>query len=117
MQVLTGVAEQNKTALGALLDPLSQQLKDFKGKVEEVYVQEGKDRTALTEQVKQLLTLNQTLSQDAEPHASTKGQCADAGRLGRVAPGADSLDLRAHQGPAILPAGQRHARGRQPWAA
>lgn len=59
-------AEQNKTALGALLDPLSQQLKDFKGKVEEVYVQEGKDRTALTEQVKQLLTLNQTLSQDAQ---------------------------------------------------
>jgi DNA recombination protein RmuC len=59
-------AEQNKFALGALLDPLSQQLKDFKGKVEEVYVQEGKDRTALAEQVKQLLTLNQTLSQDAQ---------------------------------------------------
>jgi DNA recombination protein RmuC len=58
-------AEQNKMALGAILEPLRTQLTDFKGKVEEVYVQEGKDRTALAEQVKQLLTLNQTLSQDA----------------------------------------------------
>ena len=59
-------AEQNKTALGALLEPLRMQLSDFKGKVEEVYVQEGKDRSALAEQVKQLMTLNRTLSQDAQ---------------------------------------------------
>jgi DNA recombination protein RmuC len=59
-------AEQNKTALGALLEPLRMQLSEFKGKVEEVYVQEGKDRTALAEQVKQLMTLNKTLSQDAQ---------------------------------------------------
>lgn len=60
------LSEQNKTALGELLDPLRTQLKDFKGKVEEVYVQEGKDRSALSEQVKQLLSLNQALSQDAQ---------------------------------------------------
>jgi DNA recombination protein RmuC len=59
-------AEQNRTALGALLDPLRSQLAEFKGKVEEVYVQEGKDRSALQEQVKQLLSLNRTLSQDAQ---------------------------------------------------
>jgi DNA recombination protein RmuC len=59
-------AEQNRTALGALLDPLRAQLSEFKGKVEEVYVQEGKDRSALSEQVKQLLSLNRTLSQDAQ---------------------------------------------------
>ncbi len=59
-------AEQNKTALGTLLDPLRTQLSEFKGKVEEVYVQEGKDRHALAKQVEQLLTLNQTLSQDAQ---------------------------------------------------
>jgi DNA recombination protein RmuC len=59
-------AEQNRMALGALLDPLRSQLAEFKGKVEEVYVQEGKDRTALAEQVKQLLSLNRTLSQDAQ---------------------------------------------------
>ncbi|MEJ6023643.1 DNA recombination protein RmuC [Ramlibacter sp. PS4R-6] len=59
-------AEQNRTALGALLDPLRTQLTDFKGKVEEVYVQETKGRSALEEQVKQLLSLNRTLSQDAQ---------------------------------------------------
>jgi DNA recombination protein RmuC len=59
-------AEQNKAALGSLLEPLRMQLSEFKGKVEEVYVQEGKDRTALTEQVKQLMSLNRTLSQDAQ---------------------------------------------------
>ncbi|MDB5967616.1 MAG: putative periplasmic protein [Hydrocarboniphaga sp.] len=57
--------EQNQTNLDQLLSPLKQQLTDFKSKVEEVYVNEGKDRSALTEQVKQLMTLNQTLSQDA----------------------------------------------------
>lgn len=59
-------AEQNRTALGALLDPLRSQLAEFKGKVEQVYVQEGKDRTALAEQVRQLMSLNKTLSQDAQ---------------------------------------------------
>ena len=59
-------ADQNKLALGALLEPLRHQLSEFKGKVEEVYVQEGKDRTALAEQVRQLMTLNQALSQDAQ---------------------------------------------------
>lgn len=57
--------EQNQANLGQLLTPLREQITDFKTKVEEVYVNEGKDRSALTEQVKQLLTLNQTLSQDA----------------------------------------------------
>ncbi|HUR88757.1 MAG TPA: DNA recombination protein RmuC [Ramlibacter sp.] len=59
-------ADQNKTALGALLEPLRTQLSEFKGKVEQVYVQEGKDRSALAEQVKQLMSLNKTLSQDAQ---------------------------------------------------
>lgn len=57
--------EQNQANLGQLLNPLKEQLTDFKSKVEEVYVSEGKDRSALTEQVRQLMTLNQTLSQDA----------------------------------------------------
>ena len=40
-------AEQNQLSLGQLLEPLKTQLTEFKGKVEEVYVQEGKDRSAL----------------------------------------------------------------------
>lgn len=59
-------AEQNQTSLGQLLTPLKTQLTEFKGKVEEVYVQEGKDRMALAEQVRQLVNLNQALSQDAQ---------------------------------------------------
>ena len=62
----TKFTEQNQTKLGELLDPLKTQLTEFKSKVEEVYVNEGKDRSALTEQVKQLLQLNNTLSQDAQ---------------------------------------------------
>jgi DNA recombination protein RmuC len=56
--------EQNQTNLAQLLTPLSVQIKGFQQKVEEVYVQEGKDRSALSEQVKLLMGLNQQLSDD-----------------------------------------------------
>lgn len=59
-------AEQNQASLGALLDPLRTRLQEFQGKVEEVYVQEGKDRSALAEQVRQLMELNRALGQDAK---------------------------------------------------
>ncbi len=58
--------EQNKLNLGQLLDPLKEKITDFQKKVEEVYVQEGKDRSALAEQVKSLTELNTTLSQEAQ---------------------------------------------------
>jgi DNA recombination protein RmuC len=54
--------EQNQTNLTQLLTPLSEKIKSFQQKVEEVYVQEGKDRSALSEQVKMLMGLNQQLS-------------------------------------------------------
>jgi DNA recombination protein RmuC len=38
-------AEQNQATLGQLLDPLKTQLTEFKGKVEEVYVQDAKNLT------------------------------------------------------------------------
>ncbi len=56
--------EQNQTNLSQLLTPLAVQIKTFQQKVEEVYVQEGKDRSALSEQVKLLMGLNQQLSTD-----------------------------------------------------
>ncbi|WP_341678710.1 DNA recombination protein RmuC [Niveibacterium sp. SC-1] len=58
-------AEQNQTNLGQLLEPLKRRLQEFQGKVEEVYVNEGKDRSALGEQVKQLMALNQVMSDEA----------------------------------------------------
>ena len=58
-------SEQNQQSLCQLLDPLKTKLQEFQGKVEQVYVQEGKDRSALAEQVRQLMDLNKTVSQEA----------------------------------------------------
>jgi len=59
-------AEQNQANLGQLLDPLKLKLTEFQSKVEDVYVNESKDRTALGEQVRQLMALNQSISADAK---------------------------------------------------
>jgi len=56
---------QNQTNISQLLEPLQLKLTEFKGKVEEVYFQEGKERSALAEQVRQLMALNRQLSDDA----------------------------------------------------
>ncbi len=78
-------AEQNQHHLGTLLDPLRTQLSEFKGKGEEVYVQEGKDRSALTEQVRQLMELNKTLSNDANNLTKAlKGSAKTQGNWGEL---------------------------------
>ena len=78
-------AEQNRQNLGTLLDPLRTQLNEFKGKVEEVYVKEGQERFALTEQVKQLMELNRTLSNDANNLTKAlKGSAKTQGNWGEL---------------------------------
>jgi len=78
-------AEQNQQNLGTLLDPLRTQLNEFKGKVEEVYVKEGQERFALTEQVKQLMELNKTLSKDAVNLTNAlKGSAKTQGNWGEL---------------------------------
>jgi DNA recombination protein RmuC len=78
-------AEQNQHNLGTLLDPLRTQLNEFKGKVEEVYVKEGQERFALTEQVKQLMELNKTLSRDATNLTNAlKGSAKTQGNWGEL---------------------------------
>lgn len=57
--------EQNETQLRTLLDPLREKIQSFQGKVEEVYVSEGKERSKLSEQVRHLIDLNRQLSDDA----------------------------------------------------
>ncbi|MFA6232163.1 MAG: DNA recombination protein RmuC [Rhodanobacter sp.] len=77
--------EQNQVNLDQLLSPLKQQLTDFKTKVEEVYVNEGKDRSALGEQVRQLIALNNTLSEDAQNLTSAlKGDRKAQGNWGEL---------------------------------
>ncbi len=77
--------EQNQTNLHQLLEPLKVKITEFQGKVQEVYMQEGKDRSALAEQVKQLMALNNQLSGDAHNLTrALKGQAKAQGNWGEV---------------------------------
>jgi DNA recombination protein RmuC len=53
---------QNQENLAQILGPLSEKIKTFQQKVEDVYVKEGKDRTALGEQVRLLMEQTQQIS-------------------------------------------------------
>lgn len=78
-------SEANRASLGTLIDPLKVQLADFKGKVEEVYINEAKERSALGEQVRQLFNLNQQLSRDANNLTSAlRGQNKSQGNWGEL---------------------------------
>lgn len=78
-------AEQNQTNISQLLEPLKVKISEFQGEVQKVYVQEGKDRSALAEQVKQLMSLNSQLSRDAHNLTSAlKGQAKTQGNWGEL---------------------------------
>lgn len=77
--------DQNKTNLDQILEPLKIKISEFQGKVQEVYIQEGKDRSALSEQVKQLMALNNQLSDDAHNLTQAlKGQSKAQGNWGEL---------------------------------
>lgn len=75
----------NQEQLSALLNPLRERLDGFRQKVEEIYVTESKDRAAIAEQVRQLMRLNQTLSEEARQltHA-LKGTQQTQGAWGEI---------------------------------
>jgi DNA recombination protein RmuC len=78
-------AEQNQASLGTLLDPLRARLQDFQGRVERFYETEGKERSALAQQVHQLMALNRTLSDDAQRlTAALKGSNKSQGNWGEL---------------------------------
>lgn len=56
---------QNQQQLDALLKPFQQQLHQFRQKVDEVYVNESKDRASLKSQIEALHKLNQHMSDEA----------------------------------------------------
>lgn len=79
------VSDRHSEQLGQLLEPLQQRLAEFRGRVDEVYEREGKDRAALAEQVRHLMTLNQQLSQDAlDLTRALKGQNKAQGTWGEL---------------------------------
>lgn len=78
-------AEQNQQHLGQMLDPLRMRLQEFQGKVEQFYDAEGKQRSALSQQVHQLMGLNQALSQEARNLTQAlKGSAKAQGNWGEL---------------------------------
>ena len=77
--------EQNQLNIGQLLDPLRLKITEFQTKVEQGYVQEGKDRSALAEQVRQLMELNNRLSDEANNLTKAlKGSSKTQGNWGEL---------------------------------
>jgi DNA recombination protein RmuC len=77
--------DQNQTNLGQLLDPLKTRLQEFQTKVDQVYVQESKDRSALAQQVTSLLEMNQRLAAEARDLTlALKGSAKTQGDWGEV---------------------------------
>lgn len=75
--------EQNKSNLDQILKPLSEKIKDFEKKVEDVYVADSKERAGLIQQIKILHELNQQMSKDANNLTSAlKGQSKTQGNWG-----------------------------------
>jgi DNA recombination protein RmuC len=59
------LAEQNQAHMGNLLNPLREQLGEFRKRVDEVYDKENKERGALQSEIATLKNLNQRISEDA----------------------------------------------------
>lgn len=77
--------EQNQQNLGGILEPLRERLGQFQQKVETLYVDESKERSALKAQVQELMQLNRTLSDDAKELASAlRGSAKRLGNWGEL---------------------------------
>ncbi|QZE12828.1 DNA recombination protein RmuC [Halosquirtibacter laminarini] len=78
-------ANNNKASMDAILKPLQENIALFKGKVEEVYDKESKQRFSLEQEVKKLMELNHRISADAQSltHA-LKGESKVQGNWGEM---------------------------------
>lgn len=78
-------SEQNQESLGLILNPMKQQLIDFKKKVEDVYEKEAKDRSVLQNELKTLQELNQKMTTETHNLTSAlKGQNKTQGSWGEM---------------------------------
>ncbi|MGA2667434.1 MAG: DNA recombination protein RmuC [Ignavibacteria bacterium] len=57
--------EQNRSNLDDILKPLSERIKEFEKKVNDVYISETKERASLSKELQMLYELNQQMSKDA----------------------------------------------------
>jgi len=76
---------QNREQLGHLLNPLREQIRDFRKKIEDVYDKESKDRIALYHQITTLKNLNERIGEDAINLTNAlKGQVKTQGNWGEM---------------------------------
>jgi DNA recombination protein RmuC len=77
--------DQNKVNMSETLNPLREQLGDFKKKIEDVYDKETRDRTSLFNEITNLKSLNQQMSRDAiNLTKALKGESKTRGNWGEV---------------------------------
>jgi len=79
------LSDQNKNQVETILQPLRQQLVDFRNRIDVVYKTEGDDRTTLKTQIEQLRLLNIRITDEAQAltHA-LKGQAQARGAWGEL---------------------------------
>ncbi len=77
--------ELNQSNMKAILDPLAENIKNFKTQVDEAYNRESKERFSLGEKVKELAELNKKISEDAiNLTRALKGEAKTQGRWGEM---------------------------------
>ncbi|MBN1185364.1 MAG: DNA recombination protein RmuC [Bacteroidales bacterium] len=77
--------ELNKTNLKAILEPLGQNIDEFKKTVNDTYDKESKERFSLGEKVKELAQLNQQISEEARNLTNAlKSEVKTQGRWGEM---------------------------------
>lgn len=77
--------EQNSTNIREILNPLREQLGDFKKKVEDVYDKETKDRLSLYHEITHLKSLNERMSREANNLTNAlKGESKTRGNWGEM---------------------------------
>jgi DNA recombination protein RmuC len=77
--------QTNNDNINKLLEPLGKEIKDFKEKVDKVYIDETKERSALKEGLNQIVELNNKLSEDVTNFANAlRGQSKAQGNFGEL---------------------------------
>ncbi|MBI3502258.1 MAG: DNA recombination protein RmuC [Bacteroidetes bacterium] len=78
-------AEQNKTNLENILNPLKENITKFEKKVDETYRTEANERNSLKGEIKMLMTLNKQISEEANNLAKAlKGDAKKQGNWGEI---------------------------------
>ena len=78
-------SEQSQANLGSLLNPLREQLGDFRKRVDEVYDKESRERQILTHEIDALKQINQRIGEDAlNLTRALKGESRTQGAWGEL---------------------------------